>query len=95
LEEVLESLTPDDVRQLIVAEDELSQCYNFSRIYPTTTTHTYTPYFEMPRYYNMLFDAWETKYQNDRPQAVKRLIQLCRQKIHLQVPVNAGSMVSL
>lgn len=93
LEDLIETLTPDDVRQLILAEDELSQCYNFYRIYPTTSTHTYTPYFELPRYYNMLFDAWETKYHDDRSQAVARLVLLCRQKIHLQVPVNAGSMV--
>jgi tubulin polyglutamylase TTLL4 len=94
LEQLIETLTPDDIRQLITAEDELSQCYNFYRIYPTTSTHTYTPYFELPRYYNMLFDAWETKYHADRPAAVERLKELCRQKIHLQVPVHAGSMVS-
>ena len=50
LESILESLTPDDVRFLIRAEDELAQATHFTRIFPTRDTHKYFKYFETPRY---------------------------------------------
>ena len=36
---ILDRLTPDDVRCLIRAEDELSHLTHFSRIFPTQDTH--------------------------------------------------------
>ena len=55
-------------------------------------THKYFKYFENPRYYNLLFDAWEAKYGGDhRAAAIDRLEGLCVEKIHLKVPVPAGS----
>lgn len=62
----MEHLTPDDVRHLIQAEDELVHCAPLERIFPTSTTHNYLQYFESPRYYNRLFDAWEHKYAKKR-----------------------------
>ena len=50
LESILESLTPDDVRFLIRAEDELAQATHFTRIFPTRDTHKYFKYFETQRY---------------------------------------------
>lgn len=94
LESIIETLTPDDVRQLILAEDELSQCEGFTRIFPGPNTYTYFPYFENPRYYNMLFDAWEAKYGEIRAEGVERLIQLCRNKVHLDVEPSALNAVS-
>ncbi|CAL8111533.1 unnamed protein product [Orchesella dallaii] len=91
VETIIESLTPDDVRQLILAEDELSQCEGFSRIFPGPNTYTYFPYFENPRYYNMLFDAWESKYGDNRVDGVERLIQLCHNRVHLNVEPSALS----
>ncbi|CAG7824102.1 unnamed protein product, partial [Allacma fusca] len=83
LTEILDTLTPDDIRHLLIAEDELSQCNGFSRIFPTRNTHSYFAFFEGPRYYNMLMDAWENKYELDRAPAIRRLQELCRRKIHL------------
>jgi len=95
LESIIESLTSDDVRQLILAEDELSQCEGFSRIFPGPNTYTYFPYFENPRYYNMLFDAWESKYGDNRIAGVERLIQLCHNRVHLDVEPSALNAVSI
>ena len=49
LSPILEKLTPDDVRCLIRAEDELAQCTHFSRIFPTQDTHKYFRFFQQPR----------------------------------------------
>lgn len=65
LHDILEELTGDDVRHLIQAEDELTVIGNFERIFPTKYTHDYLQYMEM-RYYNRLFDAWESKYEDNR-----------------------------
>lgn len=91
---IIETLTPDDVRQLILAEDELSQCEGFTRIFPGPNTYTYFPYFENYRYYNMLFDAWEARYGEKRVDGVERLIHLCQNKVHLDVEPSALNAVS-
>lgn len=94
LDRIIEDLTPDDIRQLITAEDELSQCENFVRIFPSRNSNTYFPYFESQRYYNMLFDAWEFKYHDRRTEGIQRLKNLCAEKIHLQVPSVCRKTVS-
>ena len=40
-EGILDNLTPDDVRQLVVSEDELATSQRFTRIFPTQQTHKY------------------------------------------------------
>ena len=40
-EGILDNLTPDDVRQLVVSEDELATSQRFTRIFPTQLTHKY------------------------------------------------------
>ncbi|XP_069689202.1 tubulin monoglutamylase TTLL4-like isoform X2 [Periplaneta americana] len=98
LEEILKDLTPDDVRHLIQSEDELTQAGRFTKIFPTTTTHTYHEFFEAPRYYNMVFDAWETKYSENREEGIELLESLCQERKHLTVPIPGGltkSSVSL
>ncbi|XP_051163863.1 tubulin monoglutamylase TTLL4-like [Leptopilina boulardi] len=84
LDEIIDDLTPDDVRHLIVYEDELTQLDRFEKIFPTATSHEYFHYFETPRYYNMLLDAWEAKYANNRDEGIARLQKLCKTKYHLQ-----------
>ncbi|XP_071570300.1 tubulin monoglutamylase TTLL4 isoform X1 [Temnothorax nylanderi] len=84
LDEIIDDLTPDDVRHLITYEDELTQLGNFEKIFPTTTSHEYLQYFDVPRYYNMLFDAWETKYGDNREEGISRLQKLCKTKYHLE-----------
>ncbi len=88
---VLERLTPDDVRQLIRAEDELAQLRHFSRIFPTQETHKYFQFFAQPRYYNVLYDAWEQRYGDCRSAGIDRLAQLCLEKVHLRVPATTSS----
>ena len=49
-------------------------------------THKYFKFFEEPRYYNFLLDAWETRYGEQRAAAIDRLEQLCLEKQHLKMP---------
>ena len=39
---ILDNLTPDDCRQLVMSEDELSTSQRFARIFPTQETFKYT-----------------------------------------------------
>lgn len=78
----LDRLTPDDVRMLVRAEDELAQCKHFKRVFPTPETSKYFKYFGAgQRYYNLLFDAWEYKYGDCRAAAIDRLERLCQDKV--------------
>ncbi|CAG9832568.1 unnamed protein product [Diabrotica balteata] len=65
LTDILRTLTGDDVRHLIRAEDELTVKGGFERIFPTQQSHRYLHFME-PRYYNRLFDAWEERYGHQR-----------------------------
>ncbi|EDW13265.1 tubulin polyglutamylase TTLL4 [Drosophila mojavensis] len=82
---ILDNLLPDDVRCLIIAEDELARCKPLERVFPTLGTHVFLPYFENARYYNRLLDAWETKYAKNREQGIALLSRFCKDKYHLQV----------
>ncbi|XP_055921344.1 tubulin monoglutamylase TTLL4-like isoform X2 [Eupeodes corollae] len=83
---ILENLTPDDIRCLVVSEDELARSAPLERIFPTSNTHKYLKYTEVPRYYNRLLDAWETRYSKNRQEGIKLLQAYCEQKYHLEVP---------
>ncbi|XP_076766764.1 tubulin monoglutamylase TTLL4 [Xylocopa sonorina] len=87
LDDIIKDLTPDDVRHLITYEDELTQLDRFEKIFPTATSYEYLQYFDVPRYYNMLLDAWEMKYGDDRSKGIVRLQKLCQQKYHLEQQV--------
>ncbi|BFF96252.1 tubulin polyglutamylase TTLL4 [Drosophila madeirensis] len=82
---ILDNLLPDDVRCLIIAEDEQSRCQPLERIFPTSGTHIYLRYIENARYYNRLLDAWETKYSKNRELGIALLSRYCKDKYHLQV----------
>ncbi|XP_020807422.1 tubulin polyglutamylase TTLL4 isoform X3 [Drosophila serrata] len=84
--EILNNLTPDDIRCLIIAEDELARCAPLERIFPTDQTHKYLKYNDSPRYYNRLLDAWESRYANNRTEGIALLRDYCQNKYHLQVP---------
>lgn len=86
---ILDHLTPDDTRHLVVAEDELATSRRFSRIFPTNATDKYLKFCEKPRYYNLLLAAWEIKYSGiNREKGRAILTDLCNQKHHLKVPAN-------
>ncbi len=57
-------------------------------------THKYFKFFDKPGYYNLLTDAWETKYSDCRAAAIDRLERLCQEKIHLKVPLNNQNLKS-
>ncbi|XP_025207302.1 uncharacterized protein LOC112603094 [Melanaphis sacchari] len=86
IDSILDDLLPDDIRHLILYEDELSQSGSFQKIFPTASSFKYHQYFDSSRYYNMLFDAWECKYSNNRGDGIAVLEKLCQLKIHLKVP---------
>ncbi|XP_070065066.1 tubulin monoglutamylase TTLL4 isoform X2 [Drosophila virilis] len=86
IDAILHKLTPDDVRCLIVAEDELARCAPLERIFPTDQTYKYLKYNDTPRYYNRLLDAWESRYANNRTEGIALLRDYCQNKYHLQVP---------
>ncbi|XP_028039738.1 tubulin polyglutamylase TTLL4-like isoform X1 [Bombyx mandarina] len=86
LRDILSTLTPDDVRHLVQAEDELTQGGAMERVFPTRDTHRYLPYLAGPRYYNRLFDAWETRYGHNRTAGIELLCNLCDIGYHLEVP---------
>ncbi|XP_054266333.1 tubulin monoglutamylase TTLL4-like isoform X2 [Macrosteles quadrilineatus] len=85
LDPIVQDLTPDDVRHLVQYEDELTQIGSFQKIFPTTETYEYHHFFEAPRYYNMLFDAWEVKQSRDRSEGIALLQSLCQKQVHLDV----------
>ncbi|CAH0731991.1 unnamed protein product, partial [Brenthis ino] len=86
LRDILATLTPDDVRHLLQAEDELTQGGRLERVFPTRATHRYLRYLAGPRYYNRLFDAWETRYAADRAPGIELLRALCDIGYHLETP---------
>lgn len=86
LRDILSTLTPDDVRHLIQSEDELTQSGDMERIFPTPETHKYLGFLAGPRYYNRLFDAWESRYGKNREPGLELLRNLCDIGYHLEVP---------
>ncbi|XP_054722373.1 tubulin monoglutamylase TTLL4-like [Uloborus diversus] len=92
-QDILGSLTPDDVRCLVESEDEFHRRGAFSRIFPTHTTSHYFPLFEHTRYYNLLLDAWERAYHAQRQEGVQLLQSLCKERYHLKRKVSEGNFL--
>uniref|UniRef100_A0A182NF19 Tubulin polyglutamylase TTLL4 n=1 Tax=Anopheles dirus TaxID=7168 RepID=A0A182NF19_9DIPT len=86
LNTILEELTPDDVRCLLLSEDELARSAPLERILPAPNSYRYIGFTEHPRYYNRLLDAWEHRYSHNRSEGIALLQSLCERKVHLQVP---------
>uniref|UniRef100_A0A182QQ02 Tubulin polyglutamylase TTLL4 n=1 Tax=Anopheles farauti TaxID=69004 RepID=A0A182QQ02_9DIPT len=86
LSTILEELTPDDVRCLLLSEDELARSAPLERILPAPNSYRYIGFTEHPRYYNRLLDAWEHRYSHNRPEGIALLQSLCERKVHLEVP---------
>ncbi|XP_037961110.1 tubulin polyglutamylase TTLL4 isoform X2 [Teleopsis dalmanni] len=85
IDSILENLLPDDVRCLLIAEDEYARSKPLERIFPTQNTYTYLKFIDNPRYYNRLLDAWEHRYADCRQDGIALLSRLCEQDYHLQV----------
>lgn len=69
-ESILDNLTQNDIRILMLSEDELTRKGDFIRVFPSNKSHKYLKYFEKPRYYNQLLDAWEQNYKHRRQEGV-------------------------
>ena len=80
----MDTLTPYDVRLLIKSEDHLKECKDFVRIFPTAESSKYFKYFKKTRYNNLLLNAWEKKYGQNRSEGIQQLEKLCRNKEHLK-----------
>lgn len=77
---LLDSLTEDDLYQLMDSEDELYRKGNFTRIFPAANSRQYLPYFDFPYYYNLLLILWEEKYHQQREAAIARIRSLMMAK---------------
>jgi len=86
LDSILENLTPQDVRLLVHAEDEVSQAKLFTRIWPTNQTHKYFKYFTSIPYSEKLMDAYEYYYADHRKEGIEYVSEYCEEKIHLKIP---------
>jgi len=84
--DILDNLTPCDVRVLINAEDELTQTETFERIFPTVNSAHYLGYMHSPSYYDLLLDAWEHKYCDSPGSGLARLLEESVKGTHLIVP---------
>ena len=61
-----ENLLPDDLRQICLAEDELSRSGSFIRLFPSKISESYLSYFATPFYRNYLLVEWERRYGDRR-----------------------------
>jgi len=87
LDTILEELTPYDVRQLIIMEDEVCQTKMFTKVWPTTQTFKYFPYFKQLSYAEKLMDAYEYYYGDHRCEGEELLREYCKMKTHLKVKI--------
>lgn len=69
-QDILDILTPTDVRCLIETEDEFSRCGHFARIFPSDISSKYLKYMDEYFYYDNLLDAWENRYKENRLQGM-------------------------
>lgn len=74
--DILNDLTHADIRILMLAEDELSRCGQFKRVFPSATSGQYLKYFDKPRYYNLLLEAWVRRYKDKPMEGIRRLADL-------------------
>jgi len=84
--DILDELTPCDLRVLIHSEEELAQTRTFERIFPRTDTEPYLDLMTSNNYYDVLLAAWENAYVGCREEGLRRLRQLSEKKVHLEVP---------
>eukprot|EP00117_Sycon_ciliatum_P000086 scpid22923/ scgid4518/ Tubulin polyglutamylase TTLL4; Tubulin--tyrosine ligase-like protein 4 len=81
---ILDGLTPDDVRMLIESEDEFNRRGGFQRVFPTSDTDAYEPFFDIPRYYNMLLSEWIQRYRSAPQLGISYLQEQAHKRMHLK-----------
>jgi len=89
LENILEELSPFDVRTILRSAEELSQTKSWTRIFPATKTHQYLHFLSSPLYSDLLMDAWEHRFGScdwKRREGHELLKSFCEKEHHLKVP---------
>jgi len=79
-----ENLTPRDLRLLVRAEEELEQCNNFTRIFPSAESSKFLKYITPLSYSDYLLDGWERRYGDHRDRGREVLRSKCILKMHLE-----------
>eukprot|EP00090_Calanus_glacialis_P043063 TRINITY_DN7623_c0_g1_i2.p1 TRINITY_DN7623_c0_g1~~TRINITY_DN7623_c0_g1_i2.p1 ORF type:complete len:740 (-),score=223.94 TRINITY_DN7623_c0_g1_i2:33-2252(-) len=93
---ILDYLSPDDCRHLVVSEDELAISNTFDRIFPTSHTHKYLKFLSKPRYYNLLLSVWERRYGGERREEGRAVLErFCLDGYHLQLPGNSDQGICI
>ena len=82
---ILQRLTPSDLRVLIRCEEELSQTRHWSRLAPSQDT-ILTDLHPCPSYHDVLLQAWEDRHAGDREEGRRAITEYCQEKWHLNVP---------
>lgn len=95
IENILDDLSPYDVKQLIRHEDENSQTEIFRRIWPTNQSHKYFRFLDKIPYNEKLLDAYESYYFADRDSGLDYLREYCERKIHLKTKPETNNLVRL
>lgn len=90
---ILDILTPDDLRILVETEDEFARRGCFERIFPTYQTRKYLKYFETPRYYNLLLNEWIAKYHRMEERGIALVNTYCKKGIHIQHPATDSNHI--
>jgi len=88
LDTILEDLTPHDVRQLIIMEDENAETKMFTKVWPTSETHKYFPYLEEISYGEKIMDAYEYYYGDHREEGHDLIREYCGSKTHFRVKID-------
>ena len=83
--QILQGLTPSDLRALVRSEDELSQTRNWERLAPSQD-RSLTGLHRSPSYGDVLLQAWEERYGAEREAGWQLITKYCTQKWHLNVP---------
>jgi len=86
LSALLDDLTPGDVRTLVQAEEELSQCRGWERSFPTPSSAGLLPLLAGDVYSDRLLAAWEARHGGDRQAGRNILANLCREGRHTELP---------
>ncbi|KAG5446229.1 Tubulin polyglutamylase ttll4 [Clonorchis sinensis] len=85
--DILQTLTPSDVRILIEMVDELERAGGFECIFPPSSAGLavrYLSYFEFPRYANLLCVAYLQKFAQDKEEGIELLRKCCEKKLHIK-----------
>merc|ERR1711915_778939 len=81
--EVIDTLTPHDLRVLIKSEEELSQTKDFERIFPHKEYDDFLSFLDLHLYNDLLLTTWE-KAKDSGAADIKWLKELCKDEFHLK-----------